>query len=111
MGWMARRNPHRPGRVEPDRLRLPPHPPRGLPLWFPLAVHGVRAYTEAIEAAISLARRAADEIACTALVTCSRRGRDPGDRVAMPRAGTWGFAKVPGVVVATRQPGRSRLLM
>jgi aromatic-L-amino-acid/L-tryptophan decarboxylase len=35
---------------------------RGLPLWFSLAVHGVRAYGEAIEAAIALARDAAVEI-------------------------------------------------
>jgi glutamate/tyrosine decarboxylase-like PLP-dependent enzyme len=35
---------------------------RGLPLWFSLAVHGVRAYTEAIEAAIGLARQAAEQI-------------------------------------------------
>ncbi len=35
---------------------------RGLPLWFSLCVHGVRAYSEAIEAAITLARRAANEI-------------------------------------------------
>jgi len=39
---------------------------RGLPLWFSLAVHGVRAYTTAIEAAITLAAQAAAEI----------RGRD-----------------------------------
>ena len=35
---------------------------RGLPLWFSLAVYGVRAYCDAIEAAISLARQAAAEI-------------------------------------------------
>jgi aromatic-L-amino-acid/L-tryptophan decarboxylase len=35
---------------------------RGLPLWFSLAVHGVRAYTDAIETALGLARQAADEI-------------------------------------------------
>ena len=35
---------------------------RGLPLWFSLAVHGSRAYSAAIEAAIELARRTADEI-------------------------------------------------
>jgi aromatic-L-amino-acid/L-tryptophan decarboxylase len=35
---------------------------RGLPLWFSLAVHGVRAYSEAIETAIDLARQAAVEI-------------------------------------------------
>ncbi|HSS67320.1 MAG TPA: pyridoxal-dependent decarboxylase [Nocardioidaceae bacterium] len=35
---------------------------RGLPLWFSLAVHGVDAYREAIEMAISLARDTADLI-------------------------------------------------
>ncbi len=35
---------------------------RGLPLWFSLSVHGVQAYTDAIEAAIRLAREAAAEI-------------------------------------------------
>ncbi len=35
---------------------------RGLALWFSLAVHGVSAYTEAIEAAIGLARHAAADI-------------------------------------------------
>jgi glutamate/tyrosine decarboxylase-like PLP-dependent enzyme len=37
---------------------------RGLPLWFSLAVHGVRAYSEAIEAAIGLAHQTAAEIKC-----------------------------------------------
>src|SRR5499427_6078082 len=35
---------------------------RGLPLWFSLSVHGVSAYTEAIEAAIRLAGQTAAEI-------------------------------------------------
>jgi aromatic-L-amino-acid decarboxylase len=35
---------------------------RGLPLWFSLSVYGVNAYTQAIEAAIGLAREAAAEI-------------------------------------------------
>ena len=35
---------------------------RGLPLWFSLAVHGIEAYADAIEAAIGLARQAAAEI-------------------------------------------------
>jgi len=35
---------------------------RGLPLWFSLSVHGVRAYTEAIETAIRLSQEAAAEI-------------------------------------------------
>jgi glutamate/tyrosine decarboxylase-like PLP-dependent enzyme len=37
---------------------------RGVPLWFSLAVHGVRAYSEAIEAAIGLAHQTAAEIKC-----------------------------------------------
>jgi aromatic-L-amino-acid decarboxylase len=36
---------------------------RGLPLWFSLSVHGVRAYSEAIETAIRQARDTAAEIA------------------------------------------------
>jgi aromatic-L-amino-acid/L-tryptophan decarboxylase len=35
---------------------------RGLPLWFSLCVHGVRAYSEAIESALELARQTAAEI-------------------------------------------------
>jgi glutamate/tyrosine decarboxylase-like PLP-dependent enzyme len=35
---------------------------RGLPLWFSLSVYGVRAYSDAIEAAIRLATQAAAEI-------------------------------------------------
>ncbi len=35
---------------------------RGLPLWFSLAVHGVTAYAQAIESAVSLAGQAAAEI-------------------------------------------------
>jgi len=36
---------------------------RGLPLWFSLSVHGVDAYSRAIESAIALSRQAAAEIA------------------------------------------------
>ncbi len=35
---------------------------RGLPLWFSMSVHGAAAYSDAIEAAIRLARQAAAEI-------------------------------------------------
>jgi glutamate/tyrosine decarboxylase-like PLP-dependent enzyme len=35
---------------------------RGLPFWFSLAMHGTRAYADAIESTISLAREVADEI-------------------------------------------------
>lgn len=36
--------------------------PRGLPLWFSLATHGVRAYREAVAHNVELAREIADEI-------------------------------------------------
>jgi glutamate/tyrosine decarboxylase-like PLP-dependent enzyme len=35
---------------------------RGLPFWFSLAAHGTRAYTEAIEHTLDVARQAADEV-------------------------------------------------
>jgi aromatic-L-amino-acid/L-tryptophan decarboxylase len=35
---------------------------RGLPLWFSLAVHGTRAYADAVESGLGLAREAAAEI-------------------------------------------------
>jgi glutamate/tyrosine decarboxylase-like PLP-dependent enzyme len=35
---------------------------RGLPFWFSLATHGTRAYTEAIEQTLLVARQAADEV-------------------------------------------------
>ncbi|MGN6791993.1 MAG: pyridoxal phosphate-dependent decarboxylase family protein [Streptosporangiaceae bacterium] len=35
---------------------------RGLPLWFSMSVHGIKAYSDAIEKAISLARQTAAEI-------------------------------------------------
>ena len=61
---------------------------RGLPLWFSLAVYGVDAYTEAIEAAIELARETATEIRARdhlelirepelGVVLFRRRGWDP----------------------------------
>ncbi len=58
---------------------------RGLPLWFSLAVHGVRAYSEAIETALRLARQAAAEI----------RARDYLELVREPELG----------VVLFRRPG------
>jgi aromatic-L-amino-acid decarboxylase len=61
---------------------------RGLPLWFSLAVYGTDAYTEAIEAAIELARQTATEIRARdhlelirepelGVVLFRRRGWDP----------------------------------
>jgi len=63
---------------------------RGLPLWFSLAVHGVRAYTEAIEAAISLARRAADEIGSRDYLELIR---EPGLGVVLFRRRGWAPAQ------------------
>jgi aromatic-L-amino-acid/L-tryptophan decarboxylase len=63
---------------------------RGLPLWFSLAVHGVRAYTEAIEAAISLARLAADEIAARDYLELIR---EPGLGVVLFRRRGWAPAQ------------------
>ena len=37
--------------------------PRGLPLWFSLAVHGTQAYTAAVEAGLATARAVADGVA------------------------------------------------
>jgi len=63
---------------------------RGLPLWFSLAVHGVRAYTEAIEAAISLARLAADEIGSRDYLELIR---EPGLGVVLFRRRGWAQAQ------------------
>jgi aromatic-L-amino-acid decarboxylase len=63
---------------------------RGLPLWFSLAVHGVAAYAAAIEAAICLAKQAAEAISARpylqllrepelGIVLFRRRGWEPGD--------------------------------
>jgi aromatic-L-amino-acid/L-tryptophan decarboxylase len=45
---------------------------RGLPLWFSLSVHGVAAYTEAIEAALRLAGETAAEIMARDYLTLIR---------------------------------------
>jgi len=63
---------------------------RGLPLWFSLAVHGVRAYTEAIETAIGLARQAADEIGTRDYLELIR---EPGLGVVLFRRRGWSHAQ------------------
>jgi glutamate/tyrosine decarboxylase-like PLP-dependent enzyme len=62
---------------------------RGLPLWFSLAVHGTRAYTEAIEAAITLARAAAGEIGARPYLELIR---EPELSVVLFRRAGWGPA-------------------
>jgi aromatic-L-amino-acid decarboxylase len=45
---------------------------RGLPLWFSMAVNGLDAYRDAVEAGLAIARRAADIIAATPQVELVR---------------------------------------
>jgi aromatic-L-amino-acid/L-tryptophan decarboxylase len=63
---------------------------RGLPLWFSLCVHGVRAYSDAIEAAIDLARRTAMEIRRRAYLELIR---DPDLSIVLFRRRGWGAAE------------------
>ena len=60
---------------------------RGLPLWFSLAVHGTRAYTEAIETAIALAAQAAAEIRARGYLELIR---EPQLSVVLFRRRGWG---------------------
>jgi aromatic-L-amino-acid/L-tryptophan decarboxylase len=59
---------------------------RGLPLWFSLSVYGVRAYSEAIETAISLARQTAAEIRSRDYLELIR---EPGLSVVLFRRPGW----------------------
>jgi len=62
---------------------------RGLPLWFSMAVNGLDAYGEAIEAGLAIAQRAAariTELPHTELV------RDPGLSIVLFRRHGWGKA-------------------
>ncbi len=63
---------------------------RGLPFWFSLAVHGTRAYAEAIERALAVARAGAADVASRpyldlllepelSIVVIRRRGWEPSD--------------------------------
>ena len=58
---------------------------RGLPLWFSLSVHGVRAYSEAIEAAIRQAR----DTAATAKRSYLELIREPDLGVVLFRRRGW----------------------
>lgn len=60
---------------------------RGLPFWFSLAVHGTRAYTEAIERTIAVARFAADEVRRRPYLGLLR---DPDLSVVVYRRNGWG---------------------
>jgi aromatic-L-amino-acid decarboxylase len=66
---------------------------RGLPLWFSLAVHGVRAYSDAIEAALGLAREAAAEIRSRAELELIR---EPELGVVLFRRSGWTPAEYAG---------------
>src|SRR5450755_1356856 len=60
---------------------------RGLPLWFSLAVHGVAAYTKAIEAGLRLARETAAEISARGYLELIR---EPDLSVVLFRRRGWG---------------------
>ena len=62
---------------------------RGLPLWFSLSVYGVRAYTEAIETAIQLAREAAVEISSRSYLELVR---EPSLGIVLFRRPGWAAA-------------------
>ncbi|HTY72167.1 MAG TPA: aminotransferase class I/II-fold pyridoxal phosphate-dependent enzyme [Actinomycetes bacterium] len=62
---------------------------RGLPLWFSLAVNGAAAYRDAVEAALSLTRRAADLIRAEPQLELIR---DPELSVLLFRRIGWGPA-------------------
>ncbi len=66
---------------------------RGLPLWFSLAVHGARAYTEAIETAIRLAADTAAEITARGYLELIR---EPELSVVLFRRLGWGPADYQG---------------
>jgi len=66
---------------------------RGLPLWFSLAVHGVSAYSDAIEAALGLAREAAAEIRSRAELELIR---EPELGVVLFRRSGWTPAEYAG---------------
>jgi glutamate/tyrosine decarboxylase-like PLP-dependent enzyme len=62
---------------------------RGLPLWFSLAVHGVRAYREAVQATIDLAARTARRMAAMPTVDLVR---PPSLSIVLWRRRGWGRA-------------------
>ena len=73
--------------MEPERLRLPPDPARpGLPLWFSLAVNGLDAYRDAVEAGLAMAQRAAERIAAAPHVELVR---EPGLSIVLFRRNGW----------------------
>lgn len=59
---------------------------RGLPLWFSMAVNGLDAYRDGIEAGLDMARRAADRITRT---SHTELVRDPGLSIVLFRRHGW----------------------
>ena len=84
---------------------------RGLPLWFSLAVYGIDAYRDAIEAAVWLARQTADLIKDDAPPRADPRARPgrgavPTDRAGSPRTTTAGRARLHDEGVAFIPPSK-----
>jgi aromatic-L-amino-acid decarboxylase len=59
---------------------------RGLPLWFSLAVNGLDAYSDAVEAGLAMAQRAAERIATSPHVELVR---EPGLSIVLFRRLGW----------------------
>jgi aromatic-L-amino-acid decarboxylase len=59
---------------------------RGLPLWFSMAVNGLDAYSDAVEAGLSIAQRASERIAAAAHVELVR---EPGLSIVLFRRLGW----------------------
>ena len=59
---------------------------RGLPLWFSMAVNGLDAYRDAVEAGLAIAQRAAERIAASPHVELVR---DPGLSIVLFRRPGW----------------------
>ncbi len=59
---------------------------RGLPLWFSLAVHGLDAYRDAVEAGLAIAQHAAERIRAAAQVELVR---EPGLSIVLFRRPGW----------------------
>ena len=59
---------------------------RGLPLWFSMAVNGLDAYRETVEAGLAMARRAAERVSESTNVELVR---DPGLSIVLFRRPGW----------------------
>jgi L-2,4-diaminobutyrate decarboxylase len=81
--------------------------PRGLPLWFSLAVHGTDAYTEAVERTLTLTRDAADAIGAREQLELVA---EPELSVIVFRRRGWGAEEYGRWAAGLRESGRAFVL-